>query len=70
MNEPDKWLTIDEASEYIGRPVATLRDWRQKGKGPRFFRVEGGPLHCTEAELKRWKAEQEASAGYPQAVAQ
>ena len=32
-------LTEREVAELLGLSVATLRAWRHRGKGPRFFRL-------------------------------
>ena len=29
----DKWISIEEAAEYLGVKSATIRDWIRKGKG-------------------------------------
>jgi len=61
MTSNDRWLTIWEAAESVNRPVATLRDWRKKNRGPRGFIVEGRLMYA-ESEIARWKAEQSAAA--------
>ena len=30
--ENDKWISIDEAAEYLGVKPGTIRDWIRKGK--------------------------------------
>ena len=61
MTDTDRWLTIWETAVAVNRPVATLRDWRKKNRGPRGFIVEGRLMY-TESEIARWKAEQASKA--------
>jgi excisionase family DNA binding protein len=51
-------LTLDEAADYLRRPVDTLRYWRKLGRGPKAARVGKGLLY-RKAELDRWVREQE-----------
>lgn len=51
------WTTAATAS-YLRRPEGTLRQWRQRGFGPKGFRV-GGLLMYRRSEVLRWLAEQE-----------
>jgi len=46
-------LTIAEAAERLGRPVATLYDWRYKKTGPKSAKL-GGRLVYREADLEAW----------------
>ena len=39
---PDDFLSEKEAADYLGRSIHCLRDWRQRGTGPGFFRMVGG----------------------------
>jgi len=51
--------SVDDASAYLGIPVATLYQWRHRGVGPKAFRV-GKHLRYEPAAVLRW-LEQEAS---------
>jgi len=44
---------IAEAAQRLGRPVATLYDWRYKGVGPRSAKI-GGKVMYREADLEAW----------------
>lgn len=46
-------LTPDEAAERIGVKATTLRNWRWKGRGPRFVRF-GRYARYTEEALHEW----------------
>ena len=56
---PDDWddrglNTFDEFCELIRTPQRTVRDWRQRGIGPRWARSKGcGRLIITVAEARR-----------------
>lgn len=54
---PIKLLTFAEVSELVGIPVATLRDYRFKGVGPRSAKV-GGRVMYREADVLAWIDEQ------------
>jgi hypothetical protein len=47
---------INGASQYVHRPVKTLRDWRLKGIGPKSFRL-GGRVMYAEEDLEAFIAE-------------
>lgn len=46
---------IDEhlAAEYLGLAVGTLRNWRNKGKGPRYFKL-GSKIRYTVKDLEKF----------------
>jgi excisionase family DNA binding protein len=49
----DRLLTITETAELTRAPVATLRYWRQNGRGPAAFRV-GRRLLYREQDVIAW----------------
>src|SRR3712207_1026551 len=49
----DDLLTITEASAILRVPVNTLRWWRHRGDGPRFFKI-GRHLVTTIGDLAAW----------------
>jgi excisionase family DNA binding protein len=51
-------LTLEEAADYLRRPVDTLRYWRKCNRGPKAARVGRGLLY-RKSELDRWVQEQE-----------
>ena len=57
---PDDWndrglLTFEEFCALIRTPQRTVRDWRQRGVGPRWIRFNGcGRLLITVAEARRF----------------
>ena len=60
IHVPDDWpedglLTFEEFCNIIRIPQRTARDWRRRGVGPRWQRLEGtGRLYLTVAELRRF----------------
>ena len=54
-------LTIAEAAELLRAPVATLRDWRHLGTGPRSFRLDRRVLYRRD-DLHAWVDVQHAQA--------
>ena len=57
---PNEWadnglLTFEEFCVLIRTPQRTVRDWRQRGVGPRWARFDGcGRLYITVAEARRF----------------
>jgi excisionase family DNA binding protein len=51
-------LTPAEAAEYLRYPIETLRMWRYRGTGPRYFRA-GNHVRYRRAALDRWIEERE-----------
>ncbi|MEO9322086.1 hypothetical protein ABFT23_01265 [Nocardioides sp. C4-1] len=50
-------LTFEEFCELIHTPQRTVRDWRQRGLGPRWARFNGaGRLYITVGEARRFIA--------------
>lgn len=41
MQRPPRLLNENEAGKYLGISGRTLRDWRDKGIGPEYVRLEG-----------------------------
>ena len=48
--------TENEAACYLKMSPRTLQAWRQRGEGPRYFKV-GRSVRYDRAELDRWLAE-------------
>jgi predicted DNA-binding transcriptional regulator AlpA len=48
-----KLVPIHQAAEQLGRPVATLYDWRYKDIGPRSAKI-GGKVMYRQADLDEW----------------
>lgn len=57
---PEEWcdhdlLTFEQFCVLIQIPPRTVRDWRRRGTGPRWSRLEGaGRLYITVAETRRF----------------
>lgn len=57
---PDDWdarglISFEEFCDLIRTPQRTVRDWRRRGVGPRWARLNGcGRLYITVAEARRF----------------
>lgn len=49
----DKWINIEEASEYLGVKSATIRDWIRKGKDIPAHKI-GKQWKFKYSELDAW----------------
>lgn len=62
-SDPDEeLLTLPEVAVRLRVPVNTIRWWRQRGRGPRFFKV-GRRLVTTAGDLRAWIEEQKHANG-------
>ncbi|MDG9701727.1 AlpA family transcriptional regulator [Streptomyces sp. DH37] len=57
---PPGVLWLDDAADYLGYEVSTLRKWRLKKKGPASFKI-GGRVAYRIAVLDAWLKAQEAA---------
>lgn len=55
-----QWLTLSEASDFLGVHYTTLRTWADNGDIP-VFRTPGGHRRFSAADLRRFLAERNAS---------
>lgn len=59
---PDDWddnglIPFEEFCELIRTPQRTVRDWRRRGVGPRWTRLQGaGRLYMRVGEARRFLA--------------
>lgn len=53
METLDRLLTVEELADYLGVPVATLYQWRHRGKGPPGFRV-GRYIRYRRNDVEQW----------------
>ena len=51
-------LTEDELSMYLSKPKGTLRNWRYRGIGPKWHRLEGGDIRYRWPDVDSWLEEQ------------
>ncbi|MBA3780743.1 MAG: hypothetical protein H0X12_02690 [Nocardioides sp.] len=60
IHVPEEWgdhdlLAFEQFCDLIHTPVRTVRDWRRRGIGPRWTKLEGcGRLYITVAEVRRF----------------
>lgn len=53
-DHPDAALTVDEASILCGLSPRTLESLRQKGNGPKFFKIGQRTVRYRRADLMEW----------------
>jgi hypothetical protein len=75
MSTPIDLVSSNEAAAMLGLKPISLRIWRLKGKGPRFYKLHSSkqaPVHYSRAEIQSWLAERAfaSTSAYPQAGAQ
>lgn len=54
----DELVTSEELAEELRIPHGTIRSWRSRGKGPRWFSAGGKHVRYRRSEINRWLAEQ------------
>ena len=59
--DDEDFLTLSEVAAIVRVPVNTLRWWRQRGTGPKFFKI-GRHLVTTIGDLRTWIEEQKRGA--------
>ena len=52
-NDDQALLSPQEAAEFLGVPLLTLRTWRSRRIGPQFYRV-GKHVRYRRAEIVAW----------------
>ncbi|WOQ68625.1 helix-turn-helix domain-containing protein [Microbacterium limosum] len=66
LGDLEPLLTIEDLASYLDVPVATIRDWRTDGKGPRAVRI-GGRLRFCVSDVREWiTSQRETTPGHPQ----
>jgi predicted site-specific integrase-resolvase len=55
------FLTPDQVAERYQISPDSLKEWRYKGRGPKYIRI-GKRVRYRESDLLRWEEEQEALA--------
>jgi len=53
MNKLNKLLTDVELAELLNVTRSTVRSWRIKGKGPRYYKL-GGAVRYAEKDIQEW----------------
>ena len=54
MTEQEIALTPKQTGKYIGVSKDTLRLWRSRGEGPRYFRAGEKLIRYRRADLDSW----------------
>lgn len=56
-------LRPGEVAEMTGVPVETLKYWRTRGKGPRWYRLEGARVVYDLTDVEAWLDKQRQGGG-------
>lgn len=56
QNDPDRFLSPEEAAYLLDSTVKTLANWRCKGKGPRYVR-HGARVVYLKRDIDAYRAE-------------
>lgn len=62
LDEFDELLTDEEVSAITKVKPGTLRQWRARGQGPRFFRLSGRTVRHRRADVEAWLASRASDA--------
>jgi predicted DNA-binding transcriptional regulator AlpA len=54
----DRLLTTKQVSVILNIAVETLKKWRQRGKGPKFVRLEGLAIRYLLSEVLKYVSDQ------------
>jgi len=54
----EEFLSVDEVARKLNVPVGTVRNWRQRGNGPRGFKL-GGRVRFRSSDIDAYIAERE-----------
>ncbi len=49
-----KLLTYEEACDYLTVPRKTMDRWRREGRAPKFYKLAGGRVRISQAQLEAW----------------
>jgi excisionase family DNA binding protein len=49
-----KWMTSEEAAEYTGFSLSTLKKWRRQKRGPVCWRISRKAVRYRQAEVDQW----------------
>lgn len=55
--------TEDDLITYLGKPRGTLRNWRYRGIGPKWKRLEGRSVRYRWSDVESWLDEQPGGGG-------
>jgi hypothetical protein len=50
--------TEEELADFLAKPKGTLRNWRYRGIGPRWHRLEGGDVRYRWDDVEEWLGHQ------------
>ncbi|HWG01096.1 MAG TPA: helix-turn-helix domain-containing protein [Trebonia sp.] len=59
----DPLATPEEVAEFLQKPVKTVAEWRSKGRGPRYFKLDNGHIRYDWGDVRAWLADQAVTPG-------
>ena len=54
MAQPKTYLNSEQAAEYLGISAATIKNWRKRGDGPPFIKVNARVIRYLSCDLDAW----------------
>ena len=54
METEQKFLTTEQAAEFLNMAKGTLQNWRKKGLGPRFVRMGSRAIRYEKSDLEEF----------------
>lgn len=54
MAQQKIYLNSEQTAEYLGISVATLKNWRKRGDGPPFIKVNARLIRYQQSDLDTW----------------
>ena len=54
MAQQKIYLNSEQTAEYLGISVATLKNWRKRGDGPPFIKVNARLIRYQQSDLDIW----------------
>ena len=54
MAQQKIYLNSEQTADYLGISVATLKNWRKRGDGPPFIKVNARVIRYQHCDLEAW----------------
>lgn len=49
-----EWLSEAQVADLLGYSVGTVRQWRQRGQGPRYYKHGPRVIRYLRSDVDRW----------------
>lgn len=57
---PDRLLNEQEAADFLGVSIRTMQNWRHRGGGPSYIKLNSRSVRYQLSDLKAWIEAQKA----------